>query len=152
MLTLKSVETGDAWGSLNFTNPAVLSNPCNFVWDGVDTSDFGNGTILTLTFEVSVDAVTGEAYDIGASYEYGNLINVDLEAVDMEIENGSITITNTVGDVNNDGKINLADVIVLRRYLAGGYGVTIDEFGADMDSDGNITIADVVLLRRFLVD
>ena len=78
-------------------------------------------------------------------------LNADLETVDVEIESGSITVVNTIGDVNDDGTVDVADVIVLRRYLVGGYEVTIDTTAADMDADGEITVADVVLLRRFLV-
>lgn len=150
-LTLVGVEIGSAWNSLNFTSPAAFSSPCNFVWDGVSKADVGDGTILVLTFEVPRNVDVGTVYDISISCAYGNVINADLEEVNLEIENGSITVVNIIGDVNNDGIVDVADVITLRRYLAGGYGVTIDEFAADMDGDGLITIADVVLLRRFLI-
>ena len=39
----------------------------------------------------------------------------------------------------------------MRRYLAGGYDVTIDQEAADLDCDGIITVTDVVLLRRLLI-
>ena len=150
-LTLISAEAGNAWNSLYFTAPNTFSNPCNFVWDGVSGADHSNGSIIILTFEIPVGVDVGTIYNISASYTYGNMINENLEAVNLEIENGSITIVNTVGDVNDDGVVDVADVIVLRRYLAGGYEVVIDEFAADMDNNGYITVADVVLLRRFLV-
>lgn len=150
-LTLIGAEAGNAWNSLYFTAPNAFSNPCNFVWDGVSGADHSNGSIIVLTFEIPSGVDVGTIFNISASYTYGNMINENLEAVDLEIENGSITIVNTVGDVNDDGVVDVADVIVLRRYLAGGYEVVIDEFAADMDHDGYITVADVVLLRRFLV-
>lgn len=150
-LTLIDAEAGSAWNTLNFTSPNTFSNPCNFVWDGVSGADFSNGSIIVLTFEIPVGVDVGTIYNISAYYTYGNMINENLEAVDLEIENGSITIVNTVGDVNDDGVVDIADVIVLRRYLAGDHEVVIDEFAADMDNDGYITVADVVLLRRFLV-
>ena len=150
-LTLIGAEAGSAWNSLNFTLPQSFTNPCNFVWDGVSGADHSNGSIIVLTFEIPSDVDAGTVYNISASYTYGNMINENLEAVDLAIENGSITVVNTVGDVNDDGVVDIADVIVLRRYLAGGYEVIIDEFAADMDNDGYITVADVVLLRRLLV-
>lgn len=150
-LTLIDAEAGSAWNSLDFTTPQSFSNPCNFVWDGVSGADFSNGSIIVLTFEIPSGVDVGTIYNINASYTYGNMINENLEAIDLEIENGSITIVNAVGDVNDDGVVDVADVIVLRRYLAGDYEVVIDEFAADMDNDGYITVADVVLLRRFLV-
>ena len=150
-LTLISAEAGSAWNTLNFTRPASYTNPCNFVWDGVNGADFSNGSIIVLTFEVPADAAVGTVYSISASYTYGNMINADLEFVDLEIEAGSITVVNTLGDVNCDGVVDVADVVTLRRYLVGGYDVVIDQTAADMDCDGYITVTDVVLLRRFLV-
>jgi hypothetical protein len=150
-LTLVNVEAGSAWNSLNFTRPSSFAGPCNFVWDGVESADFSDGTIIVLTFEVPEGADEGDVYEITASYTYGNIINADLEKVNVEIEGGSVTVDNSIGDVNDDGVVDVADVITLRRYLAGGYGVTIDESASDMDDDGYITVADVVLLRRLLV-
>ena len=52
------------------------------------------------------------------------------------------------GDLNADGYTNTSDVVLLRRYIAGGYDVTVDELEADLNSDGYINTSDVVLLRR----
>lgn len=54
------------------------------------------------------------------------------------------------GDVNGDGEVNAKDVTVLRRYLAGGYGLTIQEDYSDVNGDGEINAKDVTILRRFL--
>ncbi len=151
-LTLLQAEVGGAWNTLSFTSPSLFASPCNLVWDGVNTADFGNGTIVVLTFSVPAGVELGTVYNISATYTSGNMINADLEPVEIEIENGSITIIDSLGDVNNDGVVDVADVITLRRYLAGGYGVEINEAAADMDADGTITVADVVLLRRYLID
>jgi hypothetical protein len=56
----------------------------------------------------------------------------------------------TVGDTNNDGVVNAKDVTVLRRYLAGGYGVTMDERVGDTNGDGAVNAKDVTILRRYL--
>ena len=54
------------------------------------------------------------------------------------------------GDVNNDGVTNAKDVTFLRRYLAGGYGIVIQEIVSDANGDGTINAKDVTVLRRFL--
>lgn len=149
-LILIGAETGSAWNSLSFTQPHSYTTPCNFVWDGT-ADDTGNGSILVLTFEVPADAEVGSVYRISASYTDGNVINETLDSVALEIVEGSITISNLTGDVNNDGVVDVLDIVILRRYLAGGYNVVIDETTADINRDGQITIADVVLLRRLLV-
>ena len=54
------------------------------------------------------------------------------------------------GDLNDDGFANAKDVTVLRRHLAGGYGVTLDEAVADVNRDGSVNAKDVTTLRRFI--
>ncbi len=59
--------------------------------------------------------------------------------------------TLTVGDVNKDGAVNYIDVDVMRKYIAGGYGITFDAEAmllADMNNDSRINMTDVILLRR----
>jgi hypothetical protein len=54
------------------------------------------------------------------------------------------------GDVNGDGNINLKDVVLMRRYIAGGWGVTLDEKVADVNGDNTVNLKDVVMLRRYI--
>ena len=59
-------------------------------------------------------------------------------------------IVETVGDINGDSEINAKDVTMLRRHLAGGWGVTVNEEDADINGDGEINAKDVTMLRRYL--
>ena len=54
------------------------------------------------------------------------------------------------GDVNGDGKINGTDISLTRRYIAGGYDVTIIEAAADVNGDGKINGTDISLIRRYI--
>lgn len=56
-----------------------------------------------------------------------------------------------LGDVDGDGEVAAKDVTALRRYLAGGYDVTIAEAAADVNRDGAVNGKDVTYLRRALV-
>lgn len=60
------------------------------------------------------------------------------------------TSTDIVGDVNNDGNINILDLIAMRKYLAK-WNVTINETNADMNFDKNVTLLDIVVMRKGLV-
>jgi M6 family metalloprotease-like protein len=61
------------------------------------------------------------------------------------------TVTTILGDVNGDFVVTSADVVLLRRVLAGHPGVTlVNPRAGDVNCDGSLTSADVVLLRRFL--
>ena len=64
-------------------------------------------------------------------------------------ENKKENIDCLPGDVNGDGQVDLIDVILLARYLAG-WDVVIDEVAADVYRDGELNLKDVVILRRFL--
>ncbi len=51
------------------------------------------------------------------------------------------------GDANNDGVINMKDVLTLRKLLAG-IAVEINEAAADFNGDGAINMKDVLGLRK----
>ena len=59
------------------------------------------------------------------------------------------TIPEKYGDCNTDGKINMADVLVLRKHLAK-WDVKINTANADCNADTKINMADVLLLRKYL--
>lgn len=58
------------------------------------------------------------------------------------------TGTHTPGDVNNDGVINMKDVVLLGRYVDG-ESVLIAEDAAEVNADGMITIDDYKAVKRF---
>ena len=55
----------------------------------------------------------------------------------------------TGGDLNQDGKVTIVDVILIARYLAH-WGVTIPLEEADVNSDGKVNIVDQIMMRRYL--
>ncbi len=56
----------------------------------------------------------------------------------------------TPGDMNNDGEVDLQDVVLVQRWLAGGWGVELEPAFADVNADGKLDLRDVMLLRRYL--
>lgn len=54
------------------------------------------------------------------------------------------------GDANNDGTIDLKDVVMIRRYVAGGWDVELDASNADVNADDTVDLKDVVLIRRYI--
>lgn len=55
----------------------------------------------------------------------------------------------TYGDVNNDGNINIADIVSLQNYLFGNDSVGYE---ADTNRDGKIDIFDMVILRKQIIE
>lgn len=60
------------------------------------------------------------------------------------------TMEYTPGDVNGDNKIDVKDVVLIRRFVAGGYGVAINETAANVNGDDKLDVKDVIILRRFI--
>ena len=56
----------------------------------------------------------------------------------------------TLGDVNDDGEIDVRDVISLRRFIAGGYNIIVNEKAVDINKDSGVDVRDVITLRRFI--
>lgn len=54
------------------------------------------------------------------------------------------------GDVNSDEKVNFKDIILIRRYIAGGWNIEINKENADVNKDNAINFKDVILIRRYI--
>jgi len=91
-ISLIEAENGTALSTLYFTIPGIYSNPSKFLWDGISENDYGDGTILNLTFNIPNDAKTGDEYMIKLEYTDGSIYDSDLNNVDFNIINGLIKI------------------------------------------------------------
>ena len=152
-LTLVGAENGEAFSMLTMTKPGVFTSPCQFVWDGQELSDedIKDGVILTLTFEVADTVAAYEKKAITMSYTGDEFFDGDLNAVTVDLENGFVSVISYIpGDIDKNEIVNTKDVIVLRRYLAGGYDQDIYVPAGDVDGDAVLNTKDVILLRRYL--
>ena len=91
-LTLTKIEQGSAVNSLTFTPPGDLSaNPLVLPWDGLN-ADNTNGTLVTLTFNVSKETVA--EYPIEITPVSGGVFDENTDDVNVAVVNGKIAITN----------------------------------------------------------
>ena len=59
---------------------------------------------------------------------------------------------NIQGDVNNDGSINIQDIVILLNYILGSESPTSEQFDAsDMNNDGILNVLDIVLLVDIII-
>ena len=89
-LELVSVTKGNALTQLTMTKPGDLSsNPVNIVWDGEAEGDKSNGTIVVLKFKAPKEI--GD-YPIALTYSSGAIVDENLQPVDVETFDGSISV------------------------------------------------------------
>ncbi len=106
----------------------------------------------------SFEAIPLGEYDV-AIYKPG----YPIVFYDLEVGAGGITrnralqlgswYINSFGDVDCDWDVNAADVLILKRYIAGweGYGEDrINATTADINGDGEIDIKDLMLLEKHI--
>ena len=152
-LRLIGVKDGGLLGTTSFSPGNDLTKvPYTVVWeDGLSTKNYtANGILATFTFDVLEGVQPGET-TITLNYVQNSTINVDLNEVEFALIDGSIEVTDrTPADINKDGIVDLKDVVLLRRFLSGGWDVTINESSADVNGDHTIDLKDTVILRRYL--
>lgn len=148
ILTLKSVSGGSA-----ITAGQVSTNGDVINWYTTDNIT-GNGEILNLTFVVAETAESGET-EISIAPHDGkkNLVDEEGNYVEAYYQSGTLEIKKgTLGDVNGDDDITIADVVVLNRCVLGKQTLSESMIPlVDINDDGDITIGDVVILNRHVL-
>ena len=85
----------------------------------------------------------------GTSMTSGINTATPVVTIEVEIDGGGEENDEVKGDVNNDGAVNVLDLLKLRKYLVES-STEINEVNADMNSDGKINVLDLLALRKKL--
>lgn len=167
-MAIVGATAGDAFSALTMTPPAQLARgeeitgTCRFAWFSSDIAadDIKDGIILSLSVKIAEDAQLDDELEIGISSEYGDSLGKDGNPIQVQTVAGSIIIIDyTPGDVSQDGRVNMQDVVMLSRFIVdgcttdpNGYNVTLKTEAADVNADGRINMQDVVSISRYIVD
>ena len=153
VLTLTGVQDGGLFETASFVAGKDLAAvPYTVLWEDALThmNHTATGTLVTFTFRVSETAEAGTT-PVTLTVDEASTYDVDLQNVACAVTNGAVTVsTRVAGDANGDGMLDLRDVVLLRRFLAGGWNVTLATENMDVDGDGVLSLKDSTLLSRYL--
>lgn len=141
----------------NFTNPQ-------------EPVQYNGGTYISLTFEVIGSGTASVYLDteyLTVGYVKGNKL-YQASAVDNSkvcdvtgtagFENVSVKGSTafvgdvTLGDVDMNGQINVADATEIQRYVAKLTSLTNDQlYAADVDKDSTVSVKDATLIQKYVV-
>ena len=130
-------ENGDYLPAGAFFAPSIVkSDTLQLLATALSGKSDGNGTLATLTFEVIRQKASHLVFsEVILSDKEGNTFI-------PELQNGEIVEpTRIAGDVNGDGAVNIADLVLVANSL----GET-GHIAADVNGDGVVNIADLVLV------
>lgn len=123
--------------------------------DGTEFAFPASGTHKVILSGTDIQNITFESYD-SSHFNNVELTQDPLQYVFSDdpcwnnLDQGTDPVPSTTGDVNEDGSIDLKDVVVMRRILAGGWEITYNEAACDVNGDSSFDLKDVVYLRRYL--
>ena len=138
-------------------DPSVMVTNLNTGEVFIAETDLGSNYFQVLTSSYNVS--TGNVLHFNASNGDGNSTEFDHTVTETEMCAGGFTQNaeidcggpaGTCGDVNDDGTINMADVMTLwydyANYPTPGVHVVSNEWAADVNCDETINMADVMTL------
>ncbi len=118
-----------------------------------------SGTLYAICFKLPDKVSDGDVYSI--SLENLRIADEDENDVKIILHGGSITIDDktieedpsvTYGDVNSDGEVDIADAVLLNKYLINCAALTDTQLeSADCLLDGRINASDTVAIMTKLV-
>ncbi|MCM1473686.1 MAG: dockerin type I repeat-containing protein [Muribaculaceae bacterium] len=141
-----------------------------------------NSDIITITKELSVGKYTFNLYNLATDKSYGknNTVITDTTNRLVLVNSGDACVLNATGgtyefkyeistnrlsiyysnktadctgDVNADGKFNVADVVLLQKWLLAVPNVTLPDWkAADLCKDNKIDVFDMIEMRKLIVN
>lgn len=132
------------------SNSNTYNSPFSISWfSGSSKDEDNNGKFATLKFKAKDGVESGE-YIVKIAYESDNIFNSQFVEVKFDVDNGKVTVESYLpGDINNDKKVNMKDIVLLQQYI-NGWKVNINEKASDVTGDGKINMKDLVLLQQYI--
>lgn len=124
----------------------------NVLWYA-DNDYAENADLFTVKFKVKDDVTDGTEIPVTLSYKSGDVCNAKHQNLAFFIDNTSIEVSAPIlGDVYEDGELNVHDILVLSRAITGLETLTDrQKKAANLIDDTDIDIKDTVKLAQILL-
>ena len=144
--TINSVQQGAIIGMerIQTVKECAITFSNNYYLSGSSAYASGSETVDGFTALESPD-LKNAAELLGTPFakNYNNSINNGYLVFTWQLKNI---------DLNNDGKLNITDLLVMEQYLMGKVSFSADQAQiADMDGDGSVTTFDLISLRQYIL-
>ena len=106
----------------------------------------GRGVLEVQVFEEGDDYVTFNLQSHYADCPGASVDDFQIMMITVKVEASAEKL---LGDANDDGAVNMKDVLLMRKYLAG-LDVEYNAENADCNGDGDVNMKDVLMLRKYL--
>ena len=156
VLEYVSASNGDVFPTNSFLPPNVAEDDGKVLsWQNSALKENINtaGKLATLTFRIKDSASAGEtSISFICDKSKNEALNVLGESVAVVTNAAKVNVINFYyGDVDNNDRVDAADVFYLRRYLAKWKNYTNIPLNAvDLDADGLVTMRDLTILERHI--
>lgn len=91
-------------------------------------------------------------FPAGTSIRISNLLIKDITTGEI-LTNGELIVGNIIGDCNDNGIVNVSDMLILKKYILGiSDSSKIDLINADYNKDDNVNVIDLLYLQRYLLN
>lgn len=160
-LMLVADASGEAFNHMTYTSPSrYIASGTNFVWFGNEVDEAIDGTILTLTFQVSEIVQNNDILPVRVTYTLGDVIDENDNDVILDITDGNVrVIAYRPGDVTGDGRVNARDLVRLSQYISDGcktdpegYNAEVVADACDVNGDGRVNARDLIKLSQYISD
>ncbi len=146
VVTFGAATTDNHYGIILVEGSELPTKDTEIYYINQETAD--SSSVAFNVYPKTPDATTDMTLYISSSAEDFDLVSIPMSyAVNAtEVVNPS----RIPGDANDDAKVDIKDAIAIRRFIAGGFGITINEAAANVNGDEKVDIKDAIAIRRFI--